>query len=139
MNMKPFATKTNLRLQQRVEVSSRIIIEKTDGHCLTCKISNLSRSGVMVDCGLDTVQQLLPGMHPPAPGSWIEVKTSFTVPVVPAQPVTVTAYGKIVHMRRMARNEFQVGIHFSEFEGNGFDYIDTYVARLLADFRQLQQ
>ncbi|GGC57733.1 PilZ domain-containing protein [Marinobacter halophilus] len=133
--MKPLATKSNLRNQQRVDIATDITIEKIDGCCLTCKVSNLSRSGVMITCDQNMVKQLVPGMRAPSPGHWIEVKTRFMVPVLPTQPVTVLADGNIVHMRRIARDEFQIGIQFSEFEGNGFDYIDRYVAKLLADTR----
>lgn len=139
IKMKPAAAKQNLRNQQRVDVSAEITVEKTDGCCLTCKVSNLSRSGVMISCDQNIVQQLIPGLRAPAPGHWIEVKTRFTVPVLPTQPVTVLADGNIVHMRRISRNEFQVGIQFSEFEGNGFDYVDQYVAKLLADARKAIQ
>jgi len=55
--------------------------------------------------------------------------------VVATQPVSIIADGNIVHMRRIARDEFQLGIQFAEFEGNGFDYVDRYVAKLLADSR----
>ncbi len=131
--MKPLAIKANLRNQQRVDVETDITIEKHDGCCLTCHVSNLSRTGVMISCDQETVKQLVPGMRAPSPGHWIEVKTRFTVPVLPTQPVTVLADANIVHLRRIARDEFQIGIQFSEFEGNGFDYIDRYVAKLLAD------
>jgi hypothetical protein len=57
------------------------------------------------------------------------------VPVVATQPVSIIADGNIVHMRRIARDEFQLGIQFAEFEGNGFDYVDRYVSKLLADSR----
>lgn len=131
--MKPLATKSNLRNQQRVGVTTDITIVKSDGCCLTCQASNLSRSGVMITCNQETVIQLVPGMRAPSPGHWIEVKTRFMVPVLPTQPVTVLADGNIVHMRRIAKNEFQLGIQFSEFEGNGFDYVDRFVAKLLTD------
>lgn len=133
--MKPVAVKSNLRNQQRVEVSSGITIEKPDGCCLTCSISNLSRTGVMVSCNREAVKTLIPGNRAPAPGNWITVTTQFRVPVVATQPVSITANGNIVHMRRIARDEFQLGIRFSGFEGNGFDYIDRYVGKLLADAR----
>lgn len=135
VKMKPLAAKPNLRNQQRVDVSTDITIEKPDGCCLTCQVSNLSRSGVMLSCDQDTVKQLVPGLKTPAPGHWIEVKTRFSVPVIANQPVTVLADGNIVHMRRIARDEFQIGIQFCEFEGNGFDYVDRYVAKLLSDAR----
>ncbi|MBY6033520.1 PilZ domain-containing protein [Marinobacter daepoensis] len=135
--MKPLAAKPNLRNQQRVDVSTDITIEKTDGCCLTCQVSNLSRSGIMISCSQEMVRQLVPGLKTPAPGNWIGVTTRFSVPVIASQPVTVLADGNIVHMRRIARDEFQVGIQFCEFEGNGFDYVDRYVARLLSDARHL--
>lgn len=135
--MRSNAAKINLRNQQRVDVSTDINIEKSDGCCLTCKVSNLSRSGVMISCDQHTVQALVPDMRAPSPGSWIGVNTCFTVPVVPTQPVTVLASGNIVHMRRIARNEFQVGIQFTEFEDNGFEYVDRYVAKLLSVARTL--
>ncbi len=137
VNMKPLAAKPNLRNQQRVDVSTDITIEKTDGCCLTCQVSNLSRSGIMISCSQEMVRQLVPGLKTPAPGNWIGVTTRFSVPVIASQPVTVLADGNIVHMRRIARDEFQVGIQFCEFEGNGFDYVDRYVARLLSDARHL--
>ncbi len=137
--MKPLNAKQNLRNQQRVDVSTEITIEKADGCHLKCKVSNISRTGVMIDCDRETAKQLIPDMRPPAPGKWVGVKARFSVPVLPTQPVTVEAEGKIVHMRRIARDDFQVGLQFSEFEGNGFDYVDRYVSKLLADARNQQQ
>ncbi len=133
--MKPVAAKLNLRNQQRVDVSTDITIEKPDGCCLTCSVANLSRTGVMISCNQETVKQLIPEQKAPAPGNWIAVKARFSVPVVATQPVAIIADGNIVHMRRIARDEFQLGIQFAEFEGNGFDYVDRYVAKLLADSR----
>ncbi|HTN34536.1 MAG TPA: PilZ domain-containing protein [Marinobacter sp.] len=131
--MKPAAVKTNLRNQQRAEVSSDITIEKSDGRRITCTISNISRTGVMISCNRELVKALIPNQRAPAPGNWIEVKAYFLVPVVATQPVAIVADGNIVHMRRIARDEFQVGIKFSGFEDNGFDYIDRYVGKLLAN------
>lgn len=128
----------NLRNQQRVEVTIDVTVDCGKGSCMHCRASNLSRAGLMLSCDQQTVRQLIPNMLPPAPGNWIEVKTHFPVPVLPAQPVTVFAEGNIVHLRRISRDEFQVGIQFSEFEGNGFDYVDKYVARLLAEQKVLE-
>ena len=132
VRMKPVTAKPNLRNQQRVSVSTDIAIETPDGTCVTCTVSNLSRTGLMVICDLNTVRALIPHQRPPAPGQWIAVKTRFSVPVLPTQPVSVIAEGNIVHMRRTARNEFQLGIQFAEFENNGYDYVDRYVSQLLA-------
>jgi len=139
VRMKTTTAKPNLRNQQRVDVSADITIEKPDGECLTCSVANLSRSGVMISCCEKAVKQLIPGRKAPAPGDWIPVKTRFSVPVLPTQPVSVIADGSIVNMRRVARDEFHLGIQFAEFEGNGYDYLDRYVSKLLAESRKPEQ
>ena len=130
--MKSVVAKPNLRNQQRVDVATEVTVEKTDGSSLVCQVSNISRTGLMLLCGQDEVRQLIPGQQTPAPGTWIDVKTSFSVPVVAGQPVAIVAHGHIVHMRRISRDEFQIGIQFAEFDGNGFDYVDNYVSKLLS-------
>ncbi len=136
VRVKVVTPKSNLRNQQRVPVDASIALEKPDGQRLDCQIANLSRSGVMISCTEEAARVLLPGLRAPAPGLYFGVTARFSVPVLPAQPVAVTADCNVVHLRRVSRDEFQVGIQFSEFEGNGFDYVDQYVARLLADSLQ---
>jgi hypothetical protein len=131
--MKPVAAKPNLRNQQRVDVATEVRIEKNDGNCLTCEVSNISRTGIMILCCQEAVKKLVPGQKTPAPGNWISVTATFSVPVVAQQPVSIVAAGNIVHMRRIARDQFQLGIQFAEFEGNGFEYVNNYVSKLLAD------
>ncbi|MBZ2168493.1 PilZ domain-containing protein [Marinobacter sp. F4216] len=135
--MKPVAIKSNLRNQQRVDVKFDIAVETESGDKLTCTTINLSRSGVMISCNRGDIKKLIPTQQSPAPGHWIAVKTAFSVPVLAHQPVSVVADCNIVHMRRVARDEFHLGINFSEFEGNGFDYVDRYVAELLADSKTI--
>ncbi|WP_372964313.1 PilZ domain-containing protein [Marinobacter sp.] len=132
-NMKPVPAKPNLRNQQRADVSTEITLEKPDGCQLTCKVSNISRTGAMIQCDGEIAKSLIPGMLPPAPKNPVHVTARFSVPVLPYQPVTVVAESNLVHIRRIARNNFQIGLQFSSFEGNGFEYIDRYIAKLLAD------
>ncbi|HEY9120767.1 MAG TPA: PilZ domain-containing protein [Marinobacter sp.] len=130
--MKPVAAKPNLRNQQRVDVATEVKIEKSDGSSLTCEVSNISRTGIMILCNQEGVKKLVPGQKTPAPGNWISVTATFSVPVVAQQPVSVVAGGNIIHMRRIARDQFQLGIQFTEFDGNGYHYVDNYVSKLLA-------
>jgi hypothetical protein len=130
--IKNVVAKPNLRNQQRVDVATEVTVEKPDGSSLVCSVSNISRTGLMILCGRDEVQALIPGQQTPAPGTWIEVKTSFSVPVVASQPVSVIAHGNIVHLRRISRDQYQIGIQFAEFDDNGFEYVDLYVRKLLA-------
>lgn len=126
-----------LRHQQRVSVAMDIMLERPDGQCVTCEASNISRSGLTVFCDQEAVRQLIPGMRPPAPGNWTETKARFSLPVIPSEkPAAVISDAHIVHMRRVSRDEFELGIQFCEFEANGFDYVDKYVTRLLIEGKQ---
>lgn len=130
--IKNIVAKPNLRNQQRVDVATEVTVEKPDGSSLVCSVSNISRTGLMILCGQNEARALIPAQKTPAPGNWIEVKASFSVPVVASQPVSVVVNGHIVHMRRISRDQFQIGIQFAEFEGNGFQYVDNYVSKLLS-------
>lgn len=130
--MKPASTKPNLRDQQRADVTIEVTVKKPNGDSLSCTASNLSRAGIMLLCDFETVKQLIPNQTTPAPGDWIYVTTRFAIPVVAAQTVSVAADGHIVHLRRIARDQFQVGVQFIEFENNGFNYVDQYVSKLLS-------
>jgi hypothetical protein len=129
---KNLVVKSNLRNQQRVDVATEVTIEKPDGSSLVCPVSNISRTGLMILCGQEEARALIPGQKTPAPGTWVEVHASFVVPVVASQPVSVVAHGHIIHMRRISRNEYQIGVQFAEFDGNGFEYVDNYVSKLLS-------
>lgn len=132
VRLKPVTAKPNLREQQRVSVSMEATVDMQDGSSVTCRVANLSRAGLMLTCDLETVKTLIPSLRPPAPGHWIAIRIRFAVPVLPMQPVSVIANGHIVHMRRISRNEFHLGVQFSEFENNGYEHMDSYVSRLLA-------
>lgn len=130
--MKPAASKANLRNQQRVEVALEVALTRPDGTRVVSTVSNLSRAGMMIECDARTAQVLVPGNRTPAPGHWLEVTADFSVPVVITQPVKIHAACHVVHLRRMSRDCFQVGLQFIEFDGSGYSHLDNYVARLLS-------
>jgi len=136
VRIKTPSTRPCLRHQQRVTVATDVTLERPDGQCVTCQASNISRSGVTISCDQEAVGQLIPGMRPPAPGNWLETKVRFSLPLPAGQPVTISTDAHIVHMRRVSRNEFELGIQFCEFEGNSFDDVDKYVARMLTEGKQ---
>ncbi|GAA3570582.1 MULTISPECIES: PilZ domain-containing protein [Marinobacter] len=129
--MKTASARPNLRHNQRADVDMEVQVCTTSGDQCSCATANLSRSGLLLKCDMATVSQLLPHQRPPVPGEWIEVTTRFSVPVVASQKVAVEAQGHIVHLRRVSRDEFHLGIQFKAIENNGYDYVDRYVSRLL--------
>lgn len=132
--MIPVGNKQNLRNQQRVETQLDVMVSLPSGEAVQCRATNLSRAGMMLSCDNRTLEQLVPGQKPPAPGQLIDIVAKFSVPVVAAQNVSVSADCHLIHLRRVSRDEFQVGIQFCGFEGNGYNYVDQYVSRQLSTF-----
>lgn len=133
MRVKPRAAEPNLRDQQRVDVSLAVSLNRPGQPAVECEMCNLSRAGMMIRCTIDTTEALIPGKRAPAPGDWIDIHARFEVPVLAQQSVNLSARCHIAHLRRVARNEFHLGVRFVDFDGRGFDYVDQYVHRLLAE------
>ena len=133
MRVKPRAAEPNLRDQQRADVNLNVTLNRPGQPAIECEICNLSRSGMMIRCTSKVTETLIPGKRAPAPGDWIDVTARFEVPVLSQQSVQLSARCHIAHLRRMAKDEFHLGIRFVDFDGRGFDYVDQYVHRLLAD------
>ncbi|WP_339800385.1 PilZ domain-containing protein [uncultured Marinobacter sp.] len=133
VRVKPRSSAPCLRDQQRVDASLSVQVHRPGQSPIECLMTNLSRSGMMVSCDAETIDRLVPSRRPPAPGDWIDVSARFEVPVISKQSVLVSATCHLAHLRRVSRNEFQLGIRFVDFQGRGFDYVDQYVHRLLAD------
>ena len=133
LRMKPRSSEPNLRDQQRVDVALGVTLNRPGQPAIECEMCNLSRSGMMIRCTREVTEALIPGKRPPAPGNWEEVNARFEMPVLPQQTVNLSVKGHIAHLRRIARNEFHLGIRFVDFDGHGFDYVDQYVHRLLAE------
>ncbi|WP_227545903.1 PilZ domain-containing protein [Marinobacter fonticola] len=126
------AGKLNLRQQQRVPTDIDVTVINPDGESLVCKTANLSRAGMMVECESDRVQSLISDRWNVAPKDPVGLDVRFSVPVVTVQSVNIEAQCNVVHIRRISRKVFQLGLQFTHFEGNGHDYVDQYVSRLLS-------
>ncbi|WP_404363857.1 PilZ domain-containing protein [Marinobacter sp.] len=130
--MKPVSPKPNLRKQQRVGASVEVTARPASGGEVRCTCTDISRAGMTVSCDLATANSLIPDLKSPAPGEWLKVALGFSLQVVAAQSVKVSGEGLIVHVRRISRDTFQIGIRFNEFEGNGHDYVSQFVSRQLS-------
>lgn len=126
------AGKPNLRQQQRVSTDIEVTVNHPNGMSVACKTANLSRAGMMVECDSERVQELIPDRQAVAPKDPVRLNIKFSVPVVAVQSVNIEARCDVVHIRRISRKVFQLGLQFTDFEGNGHDYVDQYVSRLLS-------
>ncbi|MGM0569702.1 PilZ domain-containing protein [Marinobacter sp.] len=133
MRVKPRSAEPNLRDQQRADVSLPVTLNRPGQPAIECQMCNLSRAGMMIRCTTAVTETLIPDKRAPAPGDWIAINARFDVPVLAQQSVSLSARGHIAHLRRIARDEFHLGIRFVDFDGRGFDYVDQYVHRLLSE------
>lgn len=133
VRVKPRTSEPCLRDQQRVEVRIQADINRPGQPAVSCRISNLSRAGMMITCTGRVLDQLLPSRRPPAPGDWLDASACFEVPVLDEQTARIRARCHLAHLRRVARDEFQLGLRFVDFEGRGFDYVDRYIHRALTE------
>lgn len=132
VRVKPRSSEPNLRDQQRVDVALEVTLNRHGQTPVKCRMTNLSRAGMLICCDAELVDRLVPGRKAPAPGDWINVSAQFEVPVIPPQTVAIAASCHLAHLRRVSRNEFHLGVRFVDFEGRGFDYVDQYVQRIMA-------
>ncbi|MGP4844631.1 PilZ domain-containing protein [Marinobacter sp. 1Y8] len=129
--IKSMAGKNNLRQQQRVSTNIAVTVCNPDGNQLVCHTANLSRAGMLVECDSNHVRDILPGNPTVAPKKTVALDVKFAVPVVSVQSVNIEASCDLVHIRRVSKNRFQLGLQFTGFAGNGHDYVDQFVSRQL--------
>lgn len=129
--LKAMGGQPNLRQQQRIPARLEVSIISLDGTCLECRTANLSRAGMMVECESDRIGSLIADRWAVAPKDPVALDVRFSVPVVTVQSVNIEVRCHVVHVRRISRNVFHLGLQFSEFAGNGHDYIDQFVSREL--------
>ncbi|MBS3804921.1 MAG: PilZ domain-containing protein [Oleiphilaceae bacterium] len=130
--MNAVSAKPNLRNQQRVDADLEVSISRSDRMTITCRCTNLSRAGMTLACDELVAQQLLPDEKSPAPGEWVKVAARFSLPLADSTLANVYGEGVLIHLRRVNRETFHVGIQFCSFEGAGHDYVDQFVTQKLA-------
>lgn len=129
-------TRPNLRHHHRISTQFAARIESEDAspagaQVLECKLTNLSRAGVMAVCTPEMIKVLLPKGTALGPRQTVRVKIQFELPVINVQKVQIEAQCDIVYLRRVSREIFHLGMSFVSFDNTGQDYIDQYIDRQL--------
>ncbi len=90
-------------------------------------ICNLSMGGVEISCDRGCADRILPSGHQAFPGQPIRAQLRLQLPAADGAVTAVQASGEIVVSRRMSQDEFRVGIHFLNFDGDGEQAVERYV------------
>ena len=125
-------SRPNLRYHHRIPVDLELRLEINGETLPPCRISNLSRSGIMVHCSQDILDQIAPNQESVAPHQAIPVRAHFEVPVGGNGSAWVDCQCDVVTVRRVARDCFQVGMSFTGFDNDGEALVDRYITEQLA-------
>ena len=100
------------RRHVRYRVHMPITLETRQGMCYPLVLNSLSVAGVELRCDQAAMQSLTPGGRPATPDNKQVLSFCFTLPDSGGEPTPVTGTGRIVHSRRLAQDQFQLGMRF---------------------------
>lgn len=111
----------------RLLTSIPVELRSDEGERFSATLTNLSVGGVEVQCGRSSAQRLVPARHQAFPGQPIDIEARFRLADGSSPPTEVTARGAIVVSRRLAQDEYRLGVRFREFADDGETRVSDYV------------
>ena len=128
--------KRNLIYHTHIAVENIVAVETSSGECNT-QLEAIARDGLTLTCNRKTLDQLLPN----------------TVSISPKQPKNLNIHFQlndafeaiqssceVYSLRRLARDTFQLDMHFNALEEKHFKQIDNYIENSLKQLQpQLKQ
>ncbi len=97
-----------------------------DGEVVHAVAVNLSPAGIQIACDRVTVNSVLPVSHRRLPKSTRQVDVCLRFPESSGMPDVVNARCTAVFSRRVAENEYRIGLQFQEFEGDDFQKLECF-------------
>ena len=89
-----------------------------DGEVIHAITVNLSPAGIQIACDRITVNSILPLSQPRLPKRTREVDVRLRFPESSGMPDIIDARCTAIFSRRVAENEFRIGLQFHGFEGD---------------------
>lgn len=111
----------------RIPVTLAVEVQTPDGVAIRTRMCNLSRAGIQLACDPITVGRLLPAGQMPLPSQPVTLDVRFELPFSSHEKVPVSVRCNAVFSRRVAQNEFRLGLQFSSFEAEGYDHLENYI------------
>ena len=101
----------------RVPVHLPVEVSLPDGEVIHAITVNLSPAGIQIACDRITVNSILPLSQPRVPKRTREVAVRLRFPESSGMPHIIDARCAAIFSRRVAENEFRIGLQFQGFEG----------------------
>lgn len=93
-------------------------VSLADGEVIHAITVNLSPAGIQIACDRITVNSILPLSQPRLPKRPREVAVRIRFPESSGMPHIIDARCTAIFSRRVAENEFRIGLQFHGFEGD---------------------
>lgn len=122
---------TNLRYHNRINTQFDASMKSPQGETLTGTIANLSRAGLMIECDRQTIEDLIPNNNPVSPKTPVSLEVDFKLWSASSQYESLTAICNIIHVRRISRETYQVGMEFDHFPNDDYEKVTHYVDQKL--------
>ncbi|HKK14693.1 MAG TPA: PilZ domain-containing protein [Gammaproteobacteria bacterium] len=120
--------RTDGRRYPRYTVRLPVEIRTGGDEQFSATLENISLGGLELSCDRWTAERILPPGHQAFPGQPIGAEVRFAVPLAGGAERTVEIFGEIVVSRRLAQNEYRIGMQFVSFSGEASAVLDRYIA-----------
>ncbi len=98
-----------------------------DGEVIHAITVNLSPAGIQIACDRVTVNSILPVSQRPLPRNTPEVDVRLRFPESSGMPEVIDARCKAVFSRRVAENEYRIGLQFQRFQGDDYQKLEHFL------------
>ena len=115
------------RVYHRYDCDFPITITGIPDGQLSCRSINISLSGLQLHGDRFTVTRFAPKAEHTTPDRSPSVGLCFTLPFRKKEPVDVRVSCKVIVIRRVAEQEYHVGLQYQFFEGRDYDQLEAYV------------
>ena len=113
----------------RVATQLPVELSLPDGEIIHAVSVNLSPAGIQIACDRVTVSRILPLSQRRRPTSTTEVQVRLRFPESSGMPDVIATRCIAIFSRRVAQNEFRIGLQFQHFEGDDYQKLERFLER----------
>jgi hypothetical protein len=122
-----FCVRKYKRDYPRVPAHLPVEVSIPGGEVIHAITVNLSPAGIQIACDRVTVNSVLPVSQRRLPKRTREVAVRLRFPEFSGMPDTIDARCTAVFSRRVAENEYRIGLQFLGFEGEDYQKLEHYL------------
>ncbi|TDJ21231.1 MAG: PilZ domain-containing protein [Gammaproteobacteria bacterium] len=111
----------------RIPAHLPVELSMPDGEIIHAITVNLSPAGIQIACDRATVNSILPLSQRRLPKNTRQVEVRLRFPESSGMPHIIDARCTAVFSRRVAENEYRIGLQFQGFEGEDYQKLEHFL------------